>query len=242
MLLKRSDSDEMKERLLNFENAVIVMEDVNDDKSTKFTSALNFISVMTNEEKAGLLNMNPMNVTEEVTKRASSVPARVRRQTPASVDWLSRGAQVPVKNQGGCGSCWAFGAVSALEGRYFALTGDLIAFSEQEYLDCTMEHFYEKHGSSWAENHSGCSGGWMHWAYDYSKDTKRMASMADFPYVAADNVCNMASKANAMVKADVTGVTWYKGTDAKLAEGVAQGVVTVALLVVDTFQSYREGW
>ena len=241
MLLKRSDTNEMDERLTNFEKIVGVIEDINDNKNTKFTAGLNFISVMTKQEKADLLNLDRMNITDMRTKRSSDVTRRVKRQLPSKIDWVARKGQPDVKNQGSCGSCWAFGAVSALEGRYFALTGEMVALSEQEYLDCTMEHFYKKNKASWAKDHSGCSGGWMHWAYDYSIDTKRMASMADFPYKKADRTCNMEGVANAMDKADVTGVTWYKGSDAKLAEGVVDGVVTVAIKVVDSFSLYRQG-
>ena len=78
-------------------------------------------------------------------------------------------------------------------------------------------------------------------AYDYSKDFKRMASMKDFPYKAVDGTCDMSKVSNAMTKAEVTGVTWYKGSDAALAKGVVDGVVTVAIRVVKDFNYYRTG-
>merc|ERR1711881_604704 len=107
-------------RMKNFRRAVEVVEDCNDNKNTRYTTKLNFMSVMTTQEQQDMLNLDRMNVSS-VMKR-SSEPARLaKRQLPEKVNWLTRGGQPAVKNQGGCGSCWAFGAVSALEGRYFAL-------------------------------------------------------------------------------------------------------------------------
>ncbi|MEI4884258.1 C1 family peptidase, partial [Klebsiella pneumoniae] len=57
---------------------------------------------------------------------------------PDSVDWREKGAVAPVKDQGSCGSCWAFSAIAAVEGVNAIATGDLIALSEQELVDLTL--------------------------------------------------------------------------------------------------------
>lgn len=72
-----------------------------------------------------------------------------------SVDWRQKGYVNSVKNQGGCGSCWAFSAVCALEGQYFKTNGKLLKFSEQNLVDCVYPR-------------DGCDGGMMDTAFRYS--------------------------------------------------------------------------
>ena len=55
---------------------------------------------------------------------------------PSAVDWRERGAVAHVKDQGLCGACWAFAAAGAVEGASAIRTGEMVAVSEQELLDC----------------------------------------------------------------------------------------------------------
>lgn len=79
---------------------------------------------------------------------------------PESVDWTSQKAVAAVRNQGNCGSCWAFSACGALEGLHAISTGKLDVFAPQQLVDCA--------GGSYANE--GCNGGEMDAAFWYVID------------------------------------------------------------------------
>jgi len=97
---------------------------------------------------------------------------------PISIDWRSKGAVNPPKNQGGCGSCWAFGTVANIEGAGFVQTGKLLSLSEQELVDC--DH----------DDDEGCNGGLPSSAYKAMiKHNLGLELEAKYPYAGADDKC-----------------------------------------------------
>lgn len=92
------------------------------------------------------------------------------------IDWSSNGMTTMVKDQGQCGSCWAFSAVSTLESYMRIKNKSTEMLSEQELVDCSKEDY-------------GCGGGFMDTAYDYVIDNNGLHSIVDYPYVGRDGEC-----------------------------------------------------
>ena len=93
--------------------------------------------------------------------------------TPESVNWVEAGAVTGVKDQGQCGSCWAFSSTGSIEGAHFVATGELLSFSEQQLVDCAnLRHGY---------GNMGCNGGLQTYAYNYY-NTHAAELESTYPY------------------------------------------------------------
>ena len=89
-----------------------------------------------------------------------------------SLNWVDAGAVTPVKDQGQCGSCWAFSTTGSLEGAHFVASGELLSFSEQQLVDCA----YLKYGNM------GCNGGLQDNAYKYYEAGYNAELESVYPY------------------------------------------------------------
>lgn len=186
-----------------------------------FTLGLNKFSDLTEEEfRAKYLGLQSM----EGQNRAmlyEDVP--VTNQD--SVNWVTKGAVTPVKNQQQCGSCWAFSTTGSLEGAYFQKTGTLDSFSEQQLVDC-----------SGAYGNQGCNGGLMDNAFRYIQKNG-ITSEATYPYTAKDGSCKYKSTMS------VTSVSKYadvKKDESDLKNAVAMQPVSIAIYAL-TIMQYQSG-
>ncbi|KAL9251664.1 Vignain-like protein [Drosera capensis] len=148
---------------------------------------------------------------------------------PPSVDWRDLGAVTPVKNQGQCGSCWAFSTVAAIEGINAIKTNNLVSLSEQELVDCDR-----------AEN-MGCNGGLMEYAFEFVHQNGGLTTEDAYPYTAQDGACDSEKLNAAVVTIDGYEQVPENDEDA-LLKAVANQPVSVAIDAGgQDFQFYFEG-
>ncbi|XP_021827976.1 cysteine protease RD19A [Prunus avium] len=113
---------------------------------------------------------------------ATKAPILPTENLPEDFDWRDRGAVTAVKNQGSCGSCWSFSTTGALEGAHFLATGELVSLSEQQLVDCDHECDPEEAGSC----DSGCNGGLMNSAFEYTLKAGGLMKEEEYPYTGTD--------------------------------------------------------
>ncbi|CDY13816.1 BnaA09g43180D [Brassica napus] len=117
---------------------------------------------------------------------ADQAPILDAKNLPGDFDWRDRGAVTPVKNQGACGSSWSFSTTGALEGAHFLATGKLVIISVLGSVHCDPE----------VEGlcDSGCNGGLMNIASEYTFETGGLMREEDYPYTGTtdgDGICKL---------------------------------------------------
>lgn len=148
---------------------------------------------------------------------------------PNSVDWREKGAVAPVKDQGQCGSCWAFSTVGAVEGINQIVTGDLVTLSEQELVDCDNDY------------NQGCNGGLMDYAFEFITKNGGIDTEEDYPYTARDGTCDQYRKNARAVSIDGFEDV-PKDDEQSLKKAVAHQPVSVAIEAGGrAFQHYQSG-
>merc|ERR1712226_107098 len=178
---------------------------------SKFKLGHNKFSDFTDYERSQLLGYIAPTETEE--------PVWLEPTNDDSVDWRTKNAVTPVKDQGQCGSCWTFSSTGALEGAHAIATGELKSFSEQQIVDCAnLKHGYLSFG---------CNGGNQSVAFNYLKVNYAEAEDS-YPYTAADGECAYDESAATDVKvSSFTNVTANDPDQMKAA--VAQQPTAVSI-------------
>lgn len=138
----------------------------------------------------------------------------------------------PVKNQGHCGSCWAFSANGALETQTWKHKGRMTVLSEQNLIDCTATY----------GNH-GCHGGYMGLAYEYIERNKGVNTEESYPYEAVRGQCRFKRDSNT-IGATIKSFVRFKEHDEKNLQKLVALIGTVSCAVygsLPTFKHYKGG-
>ncbi|CAA0834911.1 Xylem cysteine proteinase 2 [Striga hermonthica] len=148
---------------------------------------------------------------------------------PKSVDWREKGAVTRVKNQGTCGSCWAFSTVAAVEGINQIVTGNLTELSEQELIDCDTTY------------NNGCNGGLMDYAFAYIVEKGGLHMEEDYPYAMEEGTCGVDRG-----EPDVVTIDGYNDVPANDEQSLLKALANQPLSVAidasgEDFQFYKGG-
>lgn len=193
-----------------------------------FELQINQFTDMTEEEFKEYISSGYLNEHDNFRTRKPTCKEFLPNSTaiPASIDWRTKGAVTPVKDQGRCGSCWSFSASGAMEGAWKIAKGNLVSLSEQQLVDCSSLY-----------GNSDCQGGLMDDAFSYAIDEGMCEETSD-PYLAKKTTC-----------AKCTPVAFFSGcvdvppnNEAALKDAVRRGPVSVAIEAdTSVFQFYHSG-
>ncbi|XP_062110507.1 vignain-like [Humulus lupulus] len=224
------DLEEKHQRFNVFKANVKHVHKVN-QMNKPYKLKLNMYADMTNHEFVSTYAGSKVNHYRMLhgERPATSFKHESTHHLPASVDWRKKGAVTGIKNQGSCGSCWAFSAVVAVEGINQIETNELVSLSEQELVDCN------------SKNH-GCEGGLMPAAFAFIKNQGGITTEQSYPYKASDGSCESSKFTNSPL-VTIDGYEMVPENDENaLMKAVANQPVSVSIDAGDRdFQFYSEG-
>ncbi|KAL7306711.1 hypothetical protein TKK_0001381 [Trichogramma kaykai] len=156
-------------------NLDVIEELQRNEQGTGRYGVTRFADLTKDEFRSRYLGLNPALRSEnDIPLPKAEIPDI---ELPKEFDWRQRNAVTPVKNQGQCGSCWAFSVTGNVEGQYAIKHGKLLSLSEQELVDCDQLD-------------DGCNGGLPDQAYRAIEELGGLELESDYPYDAQDEKCH----------------------------------------------------
>jgi len=224
---KQYTSDEFFSKFSTYQANVEKIEEHN-KSGASYTMAMNKFGDLTGDEFQAKFTSGFAPVRNDFI-RSLNAPVADPNFVPADAkDWRTKGAVTAVKDQGNCGSCWAFSTTGSTESAIAVSGGALVSLSEQELVDCAG-----------AQGNMGCNGGLMDYGFEFIIKNG-ICSEADYPYTAADGTCtkeNCDSVASISSYKDVTS-----GSEAALMEAINKQPVSIAIEAdQSSFQFYKSG-
>jgi len=179
-------------------------------------------------------------LTFRATRKSNSVASRPKETSfvtalPDEVDWRDKNAVTFVKDQGQCGSCWAFSTTGGVEGAWAIAKNNLTCLSEQNLIDCTWDPPY---------NNTGCDGGDMRTSMEYIITNKGIDTEDSYGY----NDYNGGDREDCTFQKNAIGATIsgtvdiIEGNETDLAVQTVLGPISIAIdASQDSFQNYDGG-
>jgi len=219
--------EEYTSRLAIFQKNLAIAEQMNADQETATFGVTKFMD-MTPEEFRATMLMPRGSILPKITRPYMTIP-HDNIALPTAFDWSSKGAVTPVKDQGQCGSCWAFSATETIESSWFLAGHPLVSLAPQQIVDCDK-----------GRGDEGCNGGDTVTAYAYVMAAGGMEEEKDYTYKAKDGKCEFqASKVAAKIKS-WSYITKNKNETEVLYKMYAQGPVSICV-DAESWQFYNSG-
>jgi len=216
---------EEKVRFATFKNNHKIVSTHN-AKKKNYTLALNKFADLSKKEFAAL--HTGASVAFKNASNSCTAPSAKGLALPDTLDWRTQGRVGAVKDQGQCGSCWAFSTTGAVEGLSAKKNGAIGSYAEQQLVDCTTSY-----------GNFGCGGGWVQSAYKYVLD-KGIAKEEDYKYTAVDGTCKDSTVTRAFNISDCADVP-IRSVDA-LKQALQNGPVSIYVEADQSaFQFYSSG-
>jgi C1A family cysteine protease len=220
------DEDATREQIFNTNIAFIEAENA---KGHTYTLGVNHFTHLTTEEfQAKYTGLAGGSVVGPNDVHLGEM--EVRTDIAASMDWSTNSAVVnPVKDQGQCGSCWAFSAVGTVESAYAIAAGKLGSYAEQQVVDCSTN------GGS-----MGCNGGFNQYGIQYIGSTG-IASESAYPYKATDGTCRASTISKTLPAGAVAGYQSVGKTNDAFKSALNTQPLSITVDADSSWQMYRSG-
>jgi len=224
---KYKDQEDYNGRLLTFTKNLHFINTHNARTDKTFKVKVNQHADLTMAEmkvRMGLLGAPDLTSAKKTHKADPSATI------PASVDWRTTNVVSPVKDQGVCGSCWAFSSSEAIEGQYAMKHNEIIILSEQFLVDC-----------AWNNGSQGCGGGFQSAAFQYVTEVGGIPSAVDYGgYKMINEMCHYNNMSATAVVHGFNAIA--SGDELALAQTSAvAGPIAISINVQMSLVFYESG-